>query len=161
MTDPPGAAPYQDSVALASIGQRAVAKLVDSVLLAAVLLPFAYRSFQKVLEDPQGTVVPFWVTATAAASALVYDWVFVAWRGQTLGKMLMKVRVVAFDGTKVGGSRAGIRALVPTACQLVPWGLGGILSLVVYLWAVIDPNRQGLHDKAAGTLVVQAGWHPA
>ena len=34
------------------------------------------------------------------------------------------------------------------------------LSLGVYLWAFFDPRRQGLHDKAAGTLVVRRILHP-
>jgi uncharacterized RDD family membrane protein YckC len=159
VSDVPG--PDPATIPLATIGQRAVGKVIDSVLLALVLLPFAFRSFQKVIENPQDNVIPFWITATAAAMSLVYDWAFVAWRGQTLGGMVMKVRVVTVDAAPVSFSSAGIRALVPTAVQLVPGGFGGLLLLVVYGWAVFDSNRQGLHDKAAGTVVVPAGWHPA
>jgi uncharacterized RDD family membrane protein YckC len=154
--DEDGPPALAEGVVLASIGQRAVGKVIDSFLLALVILPFAFRSFQKVIEDPQDRALPLWITAAAAVTALVYDWAFIAWRGQTVGGMVMRIRAVSFDGEKVGFSAAGIRALVPTAVQLVPWGLGGIMSLAVYLWAVFDANRQGLMDKAAGTLVVQA-----
>jgi len=47
-----------------------------------------------------------------------------------------------------------VRALIPTAVQLVPV-VGPGLSLVVYLRAVFHPLRQGLHDAAAGTIVVK------
>jgi uncharacterized RDD family membrane protein YckC len=154
--DADGPPAVAEGIVLASIGQRAVGKLIDSFLLALVILPFAYRSFQKFIEEPHDGALPLWITVAAAVTGLAYDWVFIAWRGQTLGGMVMRIKAVSFDGAAVGFSAAGIRALVPTAVQLVPWGLGGILSLAVYLWAVFDANRQGLMDKAAGTLVVQA-----
>jgi uncharacterized RDD family membrane protein YckC len=142
------------AVLLASIGQRAAARVLDTIVLVAIVLPFVYGTLRDVIDDPEGAVIPLWVNVLLATVSLVYDWGLVWWRGQTLGKMLLKVRVVDVEGGRPGFSRAGIRAAVPTAVQLVPYGVGGILLLVVYLWAVLDPNRQGLHDKAAGTLVV-------
>ena len=59
----------------------------------------------------------------------------------------------ATDGGGVAVSSAFMRSLVPAAFGVVP-GVGMMLGLAVYLWAFIDPRRQGIHDKAAGTLVV-------
>lgn len=68
------------------------------------------------------------------------------WRGQTLGKRLFGLRVVEITGKpmtpmlnfkRFGGYLAGMAT--------------GGLGLVQLLW---DPNRQGLQDKAAHTVVV-------
>jgi uncharacterized RDD family membrane protein YckC len=156
MVEPVRTAPDEDvePIILASIGQRALGLIIDSFLLALVILPLAYATVQKIIEKPDDAVVPLWLTAMAAGVGLIYNWALVAMWGQTLGKRIMRIRVVAVDGGRVGFQQAGIRAIVPTAVQLVPWGVGGVLSIVVYLWAIMDAHRQGLHDKAAGTLVI-------
>jgi uncharacterized RDD family membrane protein YckC len=68
------------------------------------------------------------------------------WGGQTVGKKLMRLRVLELTGKPVtvmhslkryGGYAAGLAT-------------GGVGFLQI-LW---DPNRQGLHDKAAHTVVV-------
>jgi uncharacterized RDD family membrane protein YckC len=58
------------------------------------------------------------------------------------------------DGGQVTWSYAALRALIPTAVQLVPL-IGPGLSLAVYVRAAFHPLRQGLHDAAAGTIVVK------
>jgi uncharacterized RDD family membrane protein YckC len=83
--------------------------------------------------------------------SLVYEVSLIATRGQTLGKMAMGIKVVAReDGRNPGWGKAGLRWLLPTVAGFVLFG-----SLIVYLWVLWDPKRQGLHDKVAGTLVIQ------
>ena len=47
-----------------------------------------------------------------------------------------------------------MRSLVPLALEAIP-RVGVFLWLMVYSMAMWSPLRQGLHDKAAGTLVVR------
>jgi uncharacterized RDD family membrane protein YckC len=64
--------------------------------------------------------------------------------------MALRIRVAALpDGGNPGLGRALVRWLVPVAMNIVP-GLG----LVAYVPIMFDPLRQGLHDKAAATVVV-------
>jgi uncharacterized RDD family membrane protein YckC len=82
----------------------------------------------------------------------VYETALIALRGQTLGKMAVRIRVVRQDdGALPGWGPSLIRWFVPVAASIVPLG-----ALVVYLWMLWDPRRQGLHDRAARTLVVGA-----
>jgi uncharacterized RDD family membrane protein YckC len=46
-----------------------------------------------------------------------------------------------------------MRALVPLSLGAIP-RIGVFLSVMCYAMALWNPLRQGLHDKAAGTLVV-------
>lgn len=76
-------------------------------------------------------------------------------RGQTLGKILTKVKVITVDAGEPPQMRQalfrwGVLA-VPTI--LIPT-LGLLIALAVGIWFLFDSNRQGLHDKAASTYVV-------
>lgn len=78
----------------------------------------------------------------------VYFTAFLAmWRGQTLGKRMMGVRVIRLDGRPMSWWYAferfgGYAASLST----------GLLGFLQILW---DRNRQGLHDKAVETVVIR------
>lgn len=81
----------------------------------------------------------------------VYYWFFWTDRGgQTPGKMVMKIRVVKVDGGPLNSADSLVRygGYVINSLPFL-FGLG-------WLWAVIDPRRQGWHDKLARTCVVVA-----
>ena len=67
--------------------------------------------------------------------------------GRTPGKLLLDLRVInARTGEPPGYLRAFIR-YIGYFVSALPLGLG-------FLWIVFDRQRQGLHDKLAGTRVV-------
>ena len=77
--------------------------------------------------------------------------------GQTLGKQLFGLRVVCDSHGTVSRHRATGRELLVKA----PFWTGSISLLflpgiVNGLWTIVDPERRGLHDRAAGTRVVHA-----
>ncbi len=68
--------------------------------------------------------------------------------GQTLGKMLLGIRVQGIDGSTVGYGRSFIRALGYIVSIFFMTFLG-------FLWALWDRKNQAWHDKIAGTMVVK------
>ena len=68
-------------VLLAGLPQRALAKIIDTLLVSLIVLPFVFTTMRRVVENPDDNTVPLWVTALAAGVSLVYEWAFVAWRG--------------------------------------------------------------------------------
>jgi uncharacterized RDD family membrane protein YckC len=82
--------------------------------------------------------------------AAIYMSVFLSWwQGQTIGKRIMRIRVVRLDGEpitwwvafeRVGGYAAGL--------------FTGLLGFAQVWW---DANRQAIHDKIVGTVVVVDG----
>jgi uncharacterized RDD family membrane protein YckC len=61
----------------------------------------------------------------------------------------MKIRPVTVDGHALGWGRAFSRAAVPWFAGILGW-----LGLLDSLWCLWDADRQCLHDKIVGTLVV-------
>ncbi len=102
--------------------------------LEAALLPL--------LKGPLG-----WTLLVLLVSASLYRPVC-HWRwGMTLGKKIVGLRVVTTQGERLGFGRACWRDLAYLISSL-PLGLG-------LLWVAWDPQKQGWHDKLAGTYVLK------
>lgn len=74
----------------------------------------------------------------------------VGYRGESLGKQLVGVRVVRRDGTVTGALEGFFRWLVGLFLQ---WTFVGLL--LDLLWPLGNDDRQTLHDKAIGTFPVR------
>lgn len=104
--------------------------------------------------------LPLWVVIAAAFVPFVYDFISVALFGRTIGKLAFKLKVVRYvDGGRVGPTQAALRAVTPIFGNLVGLGfpLGGLFRLwepIVYSSTAYSLIRRGLHDRAAGTIVV-------
>jgi uncharacterized RDD family membrane protein YckC len=68
--------------------------------------------------------------------------------GQTLPMKTWRIRIVRWDGAAVGVARA-IHRYVIAVLGFAALGLG-------FLWALVDRDRQFLHDRLAGTAIVDA-----
>lgn len=91
-----------------------------------------------------------------------------AWNGQTLGKRLMKIKVVAHDGRSLQTHSIVLRNLMKEAEIFLPATLiltlqaaTPISSLIAFAWVVMafliplfNPYRQRLGDLLAGTHVI-------
>ncbi|MSU58724.1 MAG: RDD family protein [Pedosphaera sp.] len=79
--------------------------------------------------------------------ALAYFAGMWAWKGTTVGGVVLSLKVVRLDGGPVTFPVALVR------------GLGAALSVVVmflgFLWIAFDRDMQGWHDRIAGTVVVR------
>ena len=140
---------------LAPIARRVGGLVIDEllVLIPVVLVALAFGL------RPGSTITGSTLTAISAASvavSFVYYTVTIALFGRTAGKLAVGTRVVrADDGGPVGWSASTLRALVPLTVGAVPT-VGFALTVGVYSFAVFSPLRQGLHDRAGGTLVVMS-----
>jgi uncharacterized RDD family membrane protein YckC len=87
------------------------------------------------------------------AAWTAYRVVAISRYGRTGGKWLLGIAVVdaADPRRNPTAGQAFRRCLVPQGAGLVPIPLTGF---VPYLWIFKDARNQGMHDRAAGTLVV-------
>ena len=66
--------------------------------------------------------------------------------GRTLAMQTWGMQIVQVDGAPVGIARAVLRYILAWV-SLLPMGAG-------FLWALVDRDRQFLHDRLAGTRIV-------
>jgi uncharacterized RDD family membrane protein YckC len=69
------------------------------------------------------------------------------WRGTTVGGIVLNLRVVRYDGKPMNFAVALVRAL-GAAFSIMVFFLG-------FLWIAWSQDKQGWHDKIAGTVVVR------
>ena len=179
----------------AGLEARLVAFIFDTVILLAFLALFAIVAmFQLLARSSFGdadapdsayyaalgiiaAVVPFW---------LLFNVWLLSWRGQTVGKYIVGIRIARHDGARLGFLRAFARMLLLDPVLFhpllaVPWALlviyGTMLTsntlvlvatMTVLLLSIVaapialaailaDGRRRALHDRIVGTLVVSGG----
>jgi uncharacterized RDD family membrane protein YckC len=145
------------------MGRRLAAWSVDAVAtLVVVLVPVAATVPELAAEGLPAEPSPLVLVGAVGALVLgVVQWWLLGTRGWTLGRRLLGMRVVSVTGgAPVGLGRALVRLLVPGAAGVVPV-LGPTL---VHVSPFFDGSgrRQGWHDLAAGTVVldVRTGLDP-
>jgi uncharacterized RDD family membrane protein YckC len=138
---------------LAPISRRVGGLVIDElIVLVPIVLVALASGLQPGTSIDDSTV--FVMSIASAAASFVYYTVMVAKFGRTVGKIAVGTRVVrADDGGAVDWTASTLRALVPLAAGVVP-SVGFGLTIGVYSFAIFSPLRQGLHDRAGGTLVV-------
>ncbi|MFM7062189.1 MAG: RDD family protein [Actinomycetes bacterium] len=158
----------------ASWGMRAAARLVDFVLIS---LPFAYVSsiagVKEITAGPdKGELTgPLWILLLFPVVYMAYETALVSWSGQTAGKVLCRIKVVDWStGGLLTPSQAAVRAFVPGVFLLlaamapllgVPLlGYLQFVPLLVYLTVAASPVYRGVHDRAAGSIVLSAPRAP-
>jgi uncharacterized RDD family membrane protein YckC len=131
------------------IGGLALDEIIIVVPVAVVAVALGFT--------PTGTPSARWVLGlivAVTAVAFVYETAMIAVWGRTVGKFATGTRVVRrADGGRPDWWAAVMRSLVPLTLGAIPQ-FGLFLGAMVYAQAFWNPLRQGLHDKAAGTLVV-------
>ena len=136
---------------LPSLGARVGAGAIDLLLLVGidaivVYLTLRVTGLQNTLEDLRVlSPVPF--IGFLFTLAFGYVAAFTVAGGQTIGKMVLSLRVIGDDGRPVDAAGGMLRAL---GCMLVPITLG-----LSYLPALFTSDHRAIHDRLAGTRVVQ------
>ena len=147
---PPGAAvDSAGGAAIPTVKRRLISLIYEALILAAVLLAATLpvvmltRSWEHLAAR---TTLQAWLLVLCGCF-YVWQW---AGTGQTLPMKTWNLRLVSHDGSPVSRARALARyaaALVSVATL----GLG-------FLWALLDRDRQFLHDRLAGTKLID--HHP-
>jgi uncharacterized RDD family membrane protein YckC len=169
--------------ALAGLGQRLVARIIDVVAVLALNVVvngyFAYEAWQEfkpllqaAMNDPFGDTPQtdgrlnslIWIMLIVATLLwLLYEAPSTGSSGQTLGKRIMQIKVVKLDDTKPLGFGLAFRRWARLGLWTPLWGCLGVGALFQFIDSVsplFDQQlRQALHDKTARTVVVALPPH--
>jgi uncharacterized RDD family membrane protein YckC len=138
-------------VEMPTLAARVGAGLIDVALLAGIdaavlYLTLRVSGLQNTLADLR-VLPPVPFVGFLGVLAFGYMAAFTVAGGQTIGKMALSLRVIGDDGRPLDASGGMLRAL---GCMLVPITFG-----LSYLPALFTSDHRALHDRLAGTRVVQ------
>ena len=150
-----GDACRQQTFVAAGFWHRGMAFVIDSALLLSLhcifflvlghaLTGLAPAGFGAVLAAAVLFLLLF--LFTPVLMVLAYSVVLHACGGQTVGKLIMGIRLVSADGTPISAGVSFLR-WVASILSFLPFGLG-------FLWAAVSRNRITWHDNLAGTMVI-------
>ncbi|HEU4493876.1 MAG TPA: RDD family protein [Rubrobacteraceae bacterium] len=131
-------------------GRRVLATIVDAIVLgilfALLTIPFGSSSVEGAAASASlGSLG----TLLYVALAFAYYTLLEGYRGQTVGKMLLGIKVVREDTGDVPGIGA---AAIRTVLRIID---GIFAYLVAFITVLISGKNQRLGDMAAHTLVVR------
>jgi uncharacterized RDD family membrane protein YckC len=170
-------ASFESRVAAASLDLLVLVIIASLLVTAGSMVVLISSDFERI--EPSGTSINiFWMSVGAIAPAwLLYFFVALTWKGQTIGASVMQIMVIRSDGKPLGvlGSIARIIGLLLYGLFVAVGGLGAyafrdstpkaaaaigvalLLVLAGIFWAIFDRHRRALHDRIAGTIVVHIG----
>ena len=141
---------------LAGIVVRFAAVLLDGVVPMVISIPvgimawIASSSLPSLPGDTMQIVILVVAMLTIVGFSCYSALVLAMWAyGLTPGKWMLGIRVVNREsGLPAGFWRMALREVIG---KLV----ASILCYLGFIWALVDANRQGWHDKIAKTLVIR------
>ena len=136
----------------ASVGERIGAHLIDMVLKVAYCLVLYGIILQSISVNFRNSIDHYTAVALFILSFLpviFYSFILEATlEGQTLGKKLLKIKVVKLDGYQASFGDYLIRWLFCVVDTLLFWGFIGLITMVA------SKKMQRLGDISAGTAVI-------
>ncbi|MEU0426213.1 RDD family protein [Streptomyces canus] len=142
---------------LAPSGRRTLARIIDMIMVAVVVWLITWGvgvSEYNVDSDDMRYGKSLAQSALAAVLYIAYDTVMISRSGQTLGKKWLGMRVANLDN---GSTPSTQSTLIRSAVLWIPFAFccACIWTAIAGGWSYFDkPYKQGLHDKAAKTVVV-------
>ena len=131
----------------AGVATRAFARLIDLATQAALFISLGM--LLSVAAGSSGAMVVL-VVATSFFVLIVYPiGLEVLWRGRSVGKFVLGLRVVGVDGAPEVPRQAVVRGLVALVDIYASLGFLALLS------AMFSPSSQRSGDLAAGTVVIR------
>ena len=160
---PEAFAPPPDLAApTAGLARRLCALTYEALLLAAVLIATGYLFSALLPGASAGWARSLFQSSLFGAGGLYFGWSWSEGR-RTLPMKTWHLRLVNTDGRALSWRQALKRYVFAWTSPFLAlagylamgrWGLAA--AALPYLWALLDRDRQFLHDRLAGTRIVQA-----
>lgn len=140
---------HREGLKLAAIKKRGMAFFIDEMLLSLLLIIALGDSFFEAKSVEEMILLTNMFFLEYMAMKIVYQAFFVMQYGATLGKIVMKIRVIEIKTLQTPNVVVSLnRAFVRVVSEMFFY-LG-------FLWGAMEPSRQTWHDKSAKTLVIDA-----
>ena len=134
---------------VAGLGERVGARLIDGALFVVVF--FAFAIFSSVTDLFQANEIALIVIISIYALGYVfYDLLCeIFWNGQSIGKRLLKIKVISLDGAQPSVGQYFMRWIF----RIVDFSLTG--SLCGLICVAVSDKKQRVGDMVAGTTLIK------
>ena len=138
---------HREGITLADKGKRAAAFFIDEMLLSLLLLIALWESFVQTTTTEEVIMLTNSVVLEYMALKIIYQAFFVMQYGASIGKIIMKIRVIEIQTLQKPNVLVALNRAIFRVVSEMFFYLG-------FIWGMINPSRQTWHDKTAKTLVV-------
>lgn len=139
---------HREELQLASIAKRASAFFLDEFLLSMLLVISLWDAFASVENTLEIIALSQQFTFEYILLKIVYQTFFVFLYGATLGKMMMRIRIVELPNLQNPSFASSLnRAIIRIVSEM--------LFYLGFVWGMMDPLRRTWHDLTAKTLVIE------
>lgn len=126
-----------------------MAFFIDEMLLSLLLVVALWDSFAKAVTMEEMILVTNTFVLEYMLMKIVYQAFFVMQYGASVGKIVMKIRVIEISTVQTPNVIHALnRAIFRVISELVMY--------MGFLWGLLNPEHQAWHDLTAKTLVVNA-----
>lgn len=137
---------YREDISLADRKNRAMAFFIDDFLISLVIYLSFSNMFTANMNNEELIEVIKSILFEIVFLKILYQTFFVMKYGATIGKVVMKIRVIDINTLENPNILVALNRAIFRIISHVFYGLG-------FLWGMFDPARQTWHDKTAKTLV--------
>jgi uncharacterized RDD family membrane protein YckC len=137
----------------AALGQRMMAGLVDSAIVLAAAAVFNVTFTQLAEENPHSRMALLCAVAVGGVLWTLYQYTFLVHGHGTPGMHLAQLELARFDGKPV--------SVFDRRCRAVASALSGFSLGLGFLWALVDEDQLGWHDRMTKTLIRSSAIQPA
>lgn len=139
----------RENITLAPISKRFLAHVIDMFLINILINIMYPNSFENFTGKEEEIILLLTLIFTIVFVHTSYQTFFVYMYGATLGKMVMKIKVVSIYDLE---NPLFIHSLIRGVMR----NISEIILFLGFYWAFMNSKKETWHDKAGRTLVVNA-----
>lgn len=140
---------HREGLKLSSVQKRGAAFFIDELLLSLLLIIAIGDSFFKAQTMEEIIVLTNKFALEYIAIKIIYQAFFIMQYGATIGKIVMKIRVIDAKTLQKPDVLVSLNRSFVRVISEMFFYLG-------FIWGTMDLLKQTWHDKSAKTLVVDA-----
>jgi uncharacterized RDD family membrane protein YckC len=129
----------------APMHQRLVAGLMDVGIVFIATLAFAFTFVEAAEQVPHSSMAMVCMLAAGGIFWLVFQYIFLVYRRATPGMNFAGLELCTFEGKAT--------TMFERQCRAAASALSGFSMGLGYLWALVDEDRVGWHDRISRTHV--------
>ncbi|MFZ2889140.1 RDD family protein [Sulfuricurvum sp.] len=139
----------REQISLASIRQRVAAFGIDELLLSVIMLIVLWDTIGKADTLEAMIAVTNSFLLEYMAIKILYQTFFVMQYGASLGKIVMKIRIIELSTLS---NPTFLSAFNRSVFRVI----SELLFYLGFIWAILDPYQRSWHDRIGRTLVINA-----